>query len=257
MKRKFAAILLTVITVVSSLLSLSSCSDDKEPSGEDVYYSVTINFAGHRSDYVTTVKGGEGYNLPTVVISGVKILGYYRDRAYTRPFESGTVINSDTVIYAKTELLEGPVDRSELMKILDDGLDRASASGISYTVATISGSAEDGTSVTGQDFAISNYSIDFGGGQVFVILSRGYFDLYVFGDNEILDESYTKKKNPDAGTMAYSYTASIKYKTADGETYRLYYIFNDYNAVTAGTLKRVASDGTETTVYRISSVSYK
>ena len=257
MKRKFTAILLTLITIVSSLLSLSSCSGDKEPSGEDVYYTVTINFAGHRSDYVTTVKGGDGYTLPTVVISGVKILGYYRDRAYTRQFESGTVINFDTVIYAKTELLEGPIDRSELMKILDDGLDRASVSGVSYTVATISGSAEDGTSVTGQDFAISNYSIDFGGGQVFVILSRGYFDLYVFGDNEILDESYTKKKNPDAGTMAYSYTASIKYKTADGETYRLYYIFNDYNAVTAGTLKRVASDGTETTVYRISSASYK
>ena len=92
---------------------------------------------------------------------------------------------------------------------------------------------------------------------MFVILSRGYFDLYVFGDNEILEESYSKKKNPDAGTQAYSYTASIKYKTADGEVYRLYYVFDDYNAVTAAALKRVADDGTEATVYRISSASYK
>ena len=256
MKRKFTAVLMTLIMAVSPLL-LFSCSDGKEPGGGDVYYSVTINFAGHRSDYTATARGGEGYTLPTVVISGVKILGYYRDRAYTRPFENGTIINSDTVIYAKTELVDGPVDRTGLMKILDDGLERASSSGISYTVATISGSTEDGSSVTGQGFAINDYSIAFGGGRVFVILSRGYFDLYVFGDNEILEESYSKKKNPDAGTQAYSYTASIKYKTADGEVYRLYYVFDDYNAVTAAALKRVADDGTEATVYRISSASYK
>ena len=79
-------------------------------------------------------------------------------------------ICSDTMIYAKTELVDGPVDRTGLMKILDDGLERASASGVSYTVATISGSAEDGSSVTGQGFAINDYSIAFGGERVFVIL---------------------------------------------------------------------------------------
>lgn len=245
-RRTLCIIIVAAILIVSLAVALplafcsngnnnSSNSSDEAP--EKIYYSVTLDYAGLKSNEVIRAEAGTRLKLTDPVVKYYEFKGWFANEKFTEWFDFDEPIYSDVTIYAQFE--DAVLDRATYFERFNGDAENISSdkfaakSVLVYGKIVISDVAETKKDVSDGFISFSDYKIK-------LFYTEEYLKkaFYENENYEIISESYSfRGKRATSG-----FTITYKDKT-DGETYSFLTVLDENHRLSAAQLKRFVSNG--------------